>query len=136
MQSEMTFDLLSIDSKHLFEELCTERKLVQGWREVRKNRGTSGSDGQTIEAFELRLSEEIKQLQAELVHWTYTPQPVRRVEIPKPDGAGVRLLGVPYRIQVLWNESTRMGGLSKQKVCGFVQTKDVNTGLNLRNGYA
>jgi group II intron reverse transcriptase/maturase len=95
MQSEMTFDLLPIDSKHLFEELCTERKLVQGWREVRKNRGTSGSDGQTIEAFELRLSEEIKQLQAELVHWTYTPQPVRRVEIPKPDGAGVRLLGVP-----------------------------------------
>ena len=87
----MTFDLLSIDSKHLFEELCTERKLVQGWREVRKNRGTSGSDGQTIEAFELRLSEEIKQLQIELVHWTYKPQPVRRVEIPKPDGAGVRL---------------------------------------------
>ena len=95
MQSEMTFDLLSIDSKHLFEELCTERKLLQGWREVRKNRGTSGSDGQTIEAFELRLSEEIKQLQAELVHWRYNPQPVRRVEIPKPDGAGVRLLGVP-----------------------------------------
>ena len=95
MQSKMTFDLLSIDSKHLFEELCTERKLVQGWREVRKNRGTSGSDGQTIEAFELRLSEEIKQLQIELVHWTYKPQPVRRVEIPKPDGAGVRLLGVP-----------------------------------------
>lgn len=91
----MTFDLLSIDSKHLFEELCTEGKLVQGWREVRKNRGTSGSDGQTIEAFELRLSEEIKQLQTELENWTYTPQPVRRVEIPKPDGAGVRLLGVP-----------------------------------------
>lgn len=91
----MTFGLLSIDSKHLFEELCTEWKLRQGWREVRRNRGTSGIDGQTIEAFELRLSEEIKQLQEELVSWTYKPQPVRRVEIPKPDGAGVRLLGVP-----------------------------------------
>src|SRR4029079_1302755 len=49
----------------------------------------------TIETFELRLSEEIKQLQEELVNWTYKPQPVRRVEIPKPDGSGVRLLGVP-----------------------------------------
>ena len=91
----MTFDLLSIDRKHLFEELCSEWKLRQGWQEVRMNRGASGIDGQTIEAFELRLSEEIKQLQEELENWTYKPQPVRRVEIPKPDGAGVRLLGVP-----------------------------------------
>jgi RNA-directed DNA polymerase len=95
MKSQMTLNLLSIDSKHLFEELCTERKLMQGWREVRKNRGTSGSDGQTTDCFELKLSEEIKQLQEELVNWSYIPQPVRRVEIPKPDGAGVRLLGVP-----------------------------------------
>lgn len=95
MQSQMTLDLLSIDSKHLFEELCSTRRLLQGWREVRKNRGASGSDGQTIETFELKLSEEIKQIQEELGNWTYKPKPVRRVEIPKPDGAGVRLLGVP-----------------------------------------
>ena len=91
----MTIDLQSIDSKHLFEELCSSWRLKQGWQEVRRNQGTSGIDGQTIETFELRLSEEIKQLQEELVNWTYKPQPVRRVEIPKPDGAGVRLLGVP-----------------------------------------
>jgi RNA-directed DNA polymerase len=95
MQSQMTFDLLSIDSKHLFEELCTNWRLMQGWREVRGNRGASGIDGQTIESFDLRASEEIKQLQEELVNWTYKPQAVRRVEIPKPDGAGVRLLGIP-----------------------------------------
>lgn len=91
----MTFDLLSTDSKHLFEELCTEWRLLQGWREVRRNRGTSGIDGQTIDKFELQLSKEIKQLQEELVSWTYKPQPVRRVEIPKPDGMGERLLGIP-----------------------------------------
>jgi len=68
---------------------------MHGWREVKRNRGTSGIDGQTIDDFELQLSEEIKQLQTELVNWTYKPQPVRRVEIPKPDGLGVRLLGVP-----------------------------------------
>jgi group II intron reverse transcriptase/maturase len=95
LQSEMNLNTLSIDSKYLFEQLCTEKKLLEGWREVRRNRGTSGSDGQTIETFEMKLHEEIKRLKEELENWTYEPQPVRRVEIPKPDGAGVRLLGVP-----------------------------------------
>jgi RNA-directed DNA polymerase len=97
LQSKMNLDLLPIDSKHLFEQLCTERRLLEGWREVRRNRGTSGSDGQTIETFEAKLREEIKQLKGELENWKYKPQPVRRIEIPKPDAVGteVRLLGVP-----------------------------------------
>lgn len=94
MQSKLNIGNLSIDSEHLFEQLCTERRLLEGWREVKKNRGSSGSDGQTIEAFNAQLHEEIKQLKKELEHWQYKPHPVRRVEIPKPDG-GVRLLGVP-----------------------------------------
>ena len=94
MQSKLNIEELSIDSEHLFEQLCTERRLLEGWYEVRKNRGSSGSDGQTIESFATRLHEEIKQLKEELENWHYKPQPVRRVEIPKPDG-GVRLLGVP-----------------------------------------
>jgi RNA-directed DNA polymerase len=95
MQSKMNINALSIDSKHLFEQLYSEKKLLEGWREVRKNQGTSGSDGQTIEAFEARLHEEITRLKDELINWRYKPQPVRRVEIPKPDSAGVRLLGIP-----------------------------------------
>ena len=95
MQSEMDIDTISIDSKHLFEQLCTEKKLLQGWQEVRRNRGASGIDGQTTETFETKLHEEIKRLRQELESWTYEPQPVRRVEIPKPDSAEPRLLGVP-----------------------------------------
>ena len=76
MPSNMNLSLLPIDKEHLFEELCTDWKLLQGWNEVRKNRGTSGTDGQTIEAFESGLSEEIKQLKEELVSWRYKPQPV------------------------------------------------------------
>lgn len=94
MQSKLDIEALSINSKHLFEQLCTERNLLEGWREVKRNRGTSGIDGQTVETFSGRLHEEIKQLQEELKNWRYAPKPVRRVEIPKPDG-GVRLLGVP-----------------------------------------
>jgi RNA-directed DNA polymerase len=94
LQSELDVDALSTGTKRLFEQLCTERRLLEGWLEVKKNRGTSGSDGQTIESFGNRLHEEIRQLKKELENWHYKPQPVRRVEIPKPDG-GVRLLGVP-----------------------------------------
>lgn len=94
-KSEVNVNLLPIDSKHLFEVLCSKEQLLQGWREVKRNRGTSGSDRQTIDDFGARLQEEIKQLQEELRSWHYEPRPVRRVEIPKPDGAGVRLLGVP-----------------------------------------
>jgi RNA-directed DNA polymerase len=95
LQSEMNINTLSIDSKYLFEQLCTEKKLLEGWREVKRNRGTSGVDGQTIEDFETKLHKEIKQIKRELENWTYKPKPVRRVEIPKPDGSGVRRLGVP-----------------------------------------
>lgn len=94
MQSKLDFEALPIDSKHLFEQLCTERKLLEGWREVKRNRGTSGLDGQTIDAFQTLLHEEIRHLKEELESWRYEPKPVRRVEIPKPDG-GVRLLGIP-----------------------------------------
>jgi hypothetical protein len=41
------------------------------------------------------LDEELSQLQQESTAWTYQPSPVRRVEIPKPDGKSVRLLGIP-----------------------------------------
>jgi len=47
-----------------------------------------------IHDFEFRLEEELSRLQEELLNWTYKPSPVRRVEIPKPQG-GVRLLGIP-----------------------------------------
>jgi RNA-directed DNA polymerase len=96
VQSEMNLNPLPIDSKYLFEQLCTEKKLLEGWHEVRRNRGTSGSDGQTIEDFGKRLHEEIKQLKQELLSWDYRAQPVRRVEIPKPESTTeVRELGVP-----------------------------------------
>lgn len=62
---------------------------------VRSNKGAPGIDGVSLEAFETRLEEELSRLQQDLLNWTYQPSPVRRVEIPKPDGKGVRLLGIP-----------------------------------------
>jgi group II intron reverse transcriptase/maturase len=94
MQSKMNIIPLPMGSKHLFEQLCTEKKLSDAWLEVRRNRGAPGVDGVTIETFSTKLAEEIKVLKQQLENWTYEPKPVRRVEIPKPDG-GKRMLGVP-----------------------------------------
>jgi len=87
-------DLLT-DERRLFEELCKTEWLEAGFRNVRKNKGSPGIDGVTIAAFASRVDEELRQLQVELASWTYKPSPVRRVEIPKPGGRGIRLLGVP-----------------------------------------
>ena len=86
---------LLLDETRRFEALCSIEALEAGFRRVKKNKGSPGVDGVTISMFESRLSEELSQLQAELASWTYKPSPVRRVEIPKPGGKGIRLLGVP-----------------------------------------
>jgi group II intron reverse transcriptase/maturase len=84
-----------IEEPRLFENLCSTLYLGVGFELVRRNHGAPGIDGVSIADFEANLDEELSRLQRELTTWTYQPSPVRRVEIPKPDGKGVRLLGIP-----------------------------------------
>ena len=86
---------LILDTRSLFEKLCNAEYLRQGFRAVKANKGAPGIDGVSIREFEGRLEEELAHLKKELEGWSYEPKPVRRVEIPKPGGSGVRLLGVP-----------------------------------------
>lgn len=86
---------LFLEEPRLFDALCTPERLEAGFRDVKKNQGSPGVDGVTIADFESDLSEELSRLKVELESWTYQPSPVRRVEIPKPGGKGMRLLGVP-----------------------------------------
>jgi len=85
---------LFIQTENLFERLCSKGMLWKGFRAVKANGGSPGIDQVTVEAFEKHLEKELVQLKTELESWNYKPKPVRRVEIPKPNG-GVRLLGVP-----------------------------------------
>ncbi len=87
-------DLL-IEEPRLFDNLSSQEYLRAGFKQVKKNKGKPGIDGVSIADFETRIDEELSQLQQELTDWTYQPSPVRRVEIPKPGGKGVRLLGIP-----------------------------------------
>jgi RNA-directed DNA polymerase len=86
---------LILDTRSLFEKLCSVEFLRQGFRAVKSNKGAPGIDRISTTEFELRLDEELAHLKKELEGWSYEPKPVRRVEIPKPGGSGVRLLGVP-----------------------------------------
>jgi group II intron reverse transcriptase/maturase len=81
--------------KDLLEEICSDDILREAFKAVKRNKGAPGIDGITIEEYEKDLEGNINQLKTEVMSWKYRPTPVRRVEIPKPGGKGVRLLGVP-----------------------------------------
>lgn len=79
----------------LLENICSTFTLSEAFRSVKRNKGAPGVDGVSIEEFEANFHSEIACLRKEVLTWTYRPSPVKRVEIPKPDGKGVRLLGIP-----------------------------------------
>jgi len=77
------------------EEVCERENLKQALKRVRANKGAPGVDGMTVQALPAYLREHWPTIRSMLLEGTYKPQPVRRVEIPKPDGGGVRKLGIP-----------------------------------------
>ena len=79
------------------EEVCERENCKQALRRVKANKGSPGIDGMTVEQLPGHLKEHWPAIREQLFSGTYTPQPVRRVEIPKPDG-GVRKLGIPMMI--------------------------------------
>ena len=87
---------LFVDQRSLFDKLCDPAYLKEGFKAVKRNGGSAGTDGVTVKVFACGLSDKLGELSRSLKDWTYQPSPVRRVEIPKPGkGSGVRLLGVP-----------------------------------------
>ena len=78
----------------LWEQVLSKANLTRALRRVERNGGAPGVDGVTTEQFRGWLNDHWVQVRQALDAGTYKPSPVRRVEIPKPDG-GVRLLGVP-----------------------------------------
>ncbi|MDP2857222.1 MAG: group II intron reverse transcriptase/maturase [Bacillota bacterium] len=78
----------------LYGQVITRGNMLKAWRAVKANRGAAGVDRQSIEEFEKNLEGELERLFQELKAKTYQPQPVRRVYIPKANGAR-RPLGIP-----------------------------------------
>ncbi len=87
-------------TRDLMEEVTDRENLNQAYRQVKANRGAAGVDGMTIAQAADWIAEHKEELIASLIDSSYQPQPVRGVEIPKPDG-GVRQLGIPTVIDRL-----------------------------------
>ena len=80
----------------LLERILSRDNLNRAFKRVKANKGAAGVDGMTVEETLAHLKEgsHARELVERIKRGKYTPQPVRRVEIPKPDG-GTRKLGIP-----------------------------------------
>jgi RNA-directed DNA polymerase len=80
--------------EQLMEEVCGRDNCKQALARVKANKGSAGVDGMTVHELPEFLKQHWPAIREQLSSGTYRPRPVRRVEIPKPDG-GMRKLGIP-----------------------------------------
>lgn len=78
----------------LLNELLSDDNLKIAKQRIKKNKGASGIDGMKVKELDEYLSKHLDEIKEQIRNKKYSPKPVKRVEIPKPDG-GVRNLGVP-----------------------------------------
>lgn len=79
----------------LLERILDRDNLNRAYKQVKRNHGAPGIDGMTVEEALPWLQEHKDELLQSIQEGRYKPSPVRRKEIPKPDGSGVRKLGIP-----------------------------------------
>src|SRR3981081_4484372 len=82
------------NTSRIMEEVCERENLKEALRQVKGNKGSAGMDGVTVDQLTDYLKQHWPVIREQLLNGTYEPKPVRRVEIPKPDGGG-RKLGIP-----------------------------------------
>jgi RNA-directed DNA polymerase len=80
--------------EQLMEEVCERENCKRALARVKSNKGSAGVDGMSVQQLPAHLKQHWPAIREQLLSGTYEPQPVKRVEIPKPDG-GVRKLGIP-----------------------------------------
>lgn len=88
-------DRITMDTSKLLEKVIDRNNLNLAYKRVKRNGGSHGVDGMKVDELLPHLKQHGNQIRRDLLDGKYRPQPVRRVEIPKPNGGGVRLLGVP-----------------------------------------
>jgi len=82
------------EGEQLIERVVERENMKRAYARVKKNGGAPGIDGMTVDHLKPYLQRHWPRIKGELLEGRYQPQPVKRVEIPKPNG-GVRALGIP-----------------------------------------
>jgi RNA-directed DNA polymerase len=83
------------------EEVLRRENMQDALKRVKQNQGAPGVDGMTVDELAPALVARWEAIRKEILEDRYQPQPVRKVEIPKPDGKGTRTLGIPTVIDRL-----------------------------------
>ena len=83
------------EDEMLMEEVVEHKNLSAAYRRVVANKGSAGVDGMRVDELGSYLKGNWPRIKEELLSGEYRPKPVRRVEIPKPGGRGMRKLGIP-----------------------------------------
>lgn len=78
----------------MLEEILDRRNIERALVQVEGNKGTAGIDGMTCEELRMYIRENWQNVRKSILEGSYKPQPVRKVEIPQPNG-GKRMLGIP-----------------------------------------
>ncbi len=84
-----------VDTTRTKPFMLEKRQVLEAYKAVRSNRGAPGVDGQTLEAFDKDLKGNLYKIWNRMSSGSYFPPPVRAVTIPKKNGGGERILGVP-----------------------------------------
>ncbi|MHC4342926.1 MAG: group II intron reverse transcriptase/maturase [Planctomycetota bacterium] len=87
------------------EEVVSRENMLRAYYRVVKNKGAPGIDGVTVEGLWTQVRERWAVIRDQLLSGRYQPQPVRKVEIPKPSGKGKRMLGIPTVMDRLIQQS-------------------------------
>ena len=88
----------------MLEAIMDRRNIEKSLLQVERNKGVGGVDGMQTDVLRDYLNTHYQQLRKEVVTGIYEPSPVKKVEIPKPQG-GVRMLGIPTVIDRLVQQS-------------------------------
>ena len=110
------------NTNRLMEEVCERENLKEALQRVKGNKGSPGIDGMTVDELPGYLQQHWLEIREQLLSGTYEPQPVRRVEIEKPDGGGMRKLGIP----------TTLNRLVQQAVLQVLVTRFITHKLKLK----
>jgi RNA-directed DNA polymerase len=79
----------------MMEQLLSRGNLLEALKRVEANKGSHGVDGMSVKTLREHIKQNWQTIRQAIEEGTYQPNPVRRVEIPKPNGGGVRMLGIP-----------------------------------------
>src|SRR3569832_1401194 len=96
-----TRDNSGAEAEQLLAAVVERKNMWLAFKQVERNSGAAGVDNMTVAQLRDYLREHWLSIKEELLAGSYQPQPVLKVEIPKPDGKGLRMLGIPTVVERL-----------------------------------